>query len=397
MTTTRRRLTAFLLAGALLAGACSDGGGEEQAAENPKQALTDALEAFADYEGITAEISMEADTEALVEEDTPPEVADAIVNSSFVISAKGETPEDMQFEMRLNLDGNEDAVAFRVVGTSFYARAEVSEMVEAFGGDMASIDAAVQQASAMGFDFAQAVVDGEWVGVENVDALAEQFGLPVQTPDPEQAAALQEKVVEVFERNAEVTSDGTDDVGAHLVVSLPLRETLGDVFEAVETLGGVPAGSVPSDALNDVPDGEIPLDVWVSDGRLVQLEADVLAIGEALGEEPPEDVGEFAFRITLDEFTGEIEAPDDFEAIDLQEIMQSIFGAGLGAAGAGGLDAGAGGLDTGGGGREVVVPELGLACSDLAGVPPDQIKTFLEASGQPGAYKKVKQACPELF
>lgn len=389
MTTSRRRLTAFVLAGALLAGACSEGG-EEQAAENPKQALTDALDALAEYEGITAEISVEADTDALVEEDTPPEVAEAIVNSSLVISGKGSTPEDTQFEMRVNVDGNEDAVAFRVVGTSLYARAEVAEMVEAFGGDMASIDAAVQQASAMGFDFAQAVVDGEWVGVEDVDKLAEQFGLPVQTPDPEQAAALQKKLVEIFEQNAEVTSEGTDDVGAHLVVSLPVRETLGDVFEAIETLGGVPAGSVPTPPLDDLPDGEIPLDVWVSDGRLVQLEADVVAIGEALGEEPPEDVGEFAFRITLDEFTGEVEAPDDFEAIDLQEIMQSVFGAAMGSESAGALGAG-------GGGREVVVPELGLACSDLAGVPPDQIKTFLEASGQPGAYKKVKQACPELF
>jgi hypothetical protein len=115
----------------------------------------------------------------------------------------------------------------------------------------------------------------------------------------------------------------------------------------------------------------------------------VIEIGQALGEEPTEDFDELAFRVAIEEFTGEIEAPDDFVPIDLQQILET-FGAGLG----GGLDTTTGGAS---GGREVVVPELGLACSDLAGVPPDQIKAFLDASGASGAFKKVKQACPELF
>lgn len=391
MRTTRRRLTAFLLAGALLAGACSNGGGEEEAAENPNQAFSDALDALADYEGITVELSIEADPEALAGDGTPRDVAEKIVNSSLVISGRGATPEDTEFEMRLNLDGNEDAVTLRVVGTSLYARAEVRELVESFGGDMAEVDAAVSQASQLGFDFAQAVVDGEWIGVENVDQIAEQLGAPVQTPDPEQVAALQEQFVEVLENNADVTSEGTDDVGAHLVVSLPLKETTSDLFEALQGLGGAPAGALPTGALDEIPDGEIPIDVWVSDGRLVQIEADAIAISEALGEEPPEGVDEFAFRVALEEFTDEVEAPDDFESIDVEQIMQSIFGTGLG----GDL----GGADAGGetGEREVVVPELGLACSDLTGVPPDQIKTFLEASGQPDAFETIKRACPELF
>lgn len=391
MSTRRMRLTAFVLAGALLAGACADGG-DEEAAENPKQALTDALDAFAEYEGVTVEMTIEVDPEDLVEDDTPPEVAEAIVNSSVVVSAKGETPEDTQAVIRVNVDGNEDAIEMRITDMSLYARAEVRELVEAFDGDMAMIDQSVEQASAMGFDFAQALVDGEWVGMEGLDEFAEQLGLPVTTPDPEQAAAIQEKLAEILERNADVTSEGTDDVGAHLRVTLPLKQTAGELLEALSSVGGAPPGTLPMDALNELPTADIPLDVWISDGRLVQLEIDVLAIGEALGEEPEEGVDDFAFRLTIDEFTDDVEAPEDFVPIDLQQIFQGVLGAGLGGAAAGGSAIPPPDAD-----REVVVPELGLACSDLAGVPPEQIKAFLEASGQPGAFKTVKQACPELF
>lgn len=389
MTTSRRRLTAFLVAGALLAGACSDGG-EEEAAENPKQAFTEALDAFADYEGITLEMTVDADAGDIASADTPEDVAEKILNSSIVLSTKGQAPEDTQFEMRFNVDGNEDAATLRVVGSAFYARVEVPELVDAFGGDMAEIDAAVEQASAAGFDFARAAVDGEWVGVEGIDELAEQFGLPMPTPDPEKAAALQDRFVEILESNAEVTSEGTDDVGARLRVALPLKQTAGEFLEALQTLGGAPAGTVPLDALNELPTVDVPIAVWISDGRLVQVEIDAIAIGEALGEEPEEDIDRLAFRLAIDEFTDEVEAPDDFVAIDLQQILQGVFGAGLGATtpeapALGGED------------REIVVPDIGLACEDLQGVPPAQIKTFLEASGQGGAFETIKQECPELF
>lgn len=391
MSTSRRRLTAFLIAGALLAGACSDGGGasEEEAAENPKEALTEALEAFGEYEGVTMEMTIEANPEDLVEADTPAEAAEALVNSSLTISGKGETPEDTQAEVLVNIDGNEDAIAMRVIGSALYARAEVPELVETFGGDPAEIDAMVSQASAMGFGFVQDIVDGEWVGVEDVNEVTEQLGVPIPTPDPEAAAALQDKFVAILEQNAEVTSEGSDDVGAHLVVSLPLKETATELFDALESLSGAPAGAFPEESLAEVPDADIPIDVWVSDGRLVQIEADIIAIMEAVGEEDEDAPDEFAIRLAIDEFTDEVEAPDDFTPIDLGQILQGIMGGGM----TGSESAGAGAA----GGREVVVPELGLACSDLTGVPPDQIKTFLEASGEGDAYDKVKAACPELF
>lgn len=385
-----RRFAAPLLAGALLLGACADGGGEEQAAENPEQAFTEAVEALSEYEGVTVEMTIEGDSAALEEDDTPPEVAEAIMNSSLRFSAKGETAEDSQVQFVVNVDG-EDAAELRVVDQSLYLRAAVGDLVEQFGGDPAEIEAFAQQATAQGFDFAQALVDGDWVGVEGVDKIAEQLGIPIATPDPEQAAQVADQLAAIFDRNADVTSEGTDDVGAHLVLNVPLRETVQDFLEAAQSLGGAPAGAFPTEGLSEIPDEEIPIDVWVSDGRLVQVELDAVAISEAVGEEPPK--GELAFRLTIDEFTDEVAPPDDFAEIDVQQLIETFMGGAMTSESA----AGSAGIPAQGGNREVVVPELGLACSDLEMLGPEEIESFLSASGVPGALKKVRQGCPELF
>lgn len=395
MNTSVRRLAAALLAGALILGACSDGGGgasEEEAAENPKQAFTEALDALADYEGVTLEMTLEADPAALEEEDTPPEAVEAILNSSLTISAKGETAEDSQVQFTINVDGNEDAFELRGVDQSVYLRADVNEVVEKFGGDTSQVDAFAQQAAAGGFDFAQPFVEGEWIGISGIDELAEQFGLPQPTPDAEEAQQVVDQIAAILEENVEVGSEGTDDVGAHLVLTIPLRDTLQELINTLQSIANAPAGTFPTDALTDVPDADIPIDAWVSDGRLVQIELDLIAIAEAVGEEPPEDVDEFALRFTIDEFTDDVEAPSDFTEIDVQQLLQTFLGGALG----GGTGMG-GTPPIPGGDREVIVPELGLACSDLQTLSPQEIEQFLSASGVPGALKKVRQGCPELF
>ncbi len=324
MSTSPRRFTALLLAAAVVvAGACSDD--EEEAAESPKQAFGEALDAFGDYEGFTVVVSLNGDAAGLAPGEISGEEAETVENSSLTISAASDTSEGSQAEFTFNIDGNEDAVQMRLVRESLYARVEVRDLVEAFGGDAAEVETAVQQATAAGLEFAQPLADGEWIGVEGIDQLTQQFGLPQATSDPEEASALVERVAGVLEGNARVTSEGTDDVGAHLLVAVPLKETARELLDTLQSFGGA-AGALPDTGLEEVPDGEIPIDVWISDGRLVQLELDFVAIARELGEEPPEDVDEFALLMTIDEFTDGVEPPDDFVAIDLQEILQGFFG-----------------------------------------------------------------------
>lgn len=392
MSKTRKPFIAVLIAGALLAGACSDGGSEE-ASKNPKKAFTDALEALTQYEGITVVLSIEADAADLASDELPAEAAQQLVDSSFTVSAKsGETPEDAQAEFTVNVGGNEDAIELKALNQSLYARVEVRELVEAFGGSAAEIDTAVQQASAAGLDFAQPLADGEWVGVEGLDQLVEQFTGVAPTSDPEQAAALADRLTAIFEDNADVASEGSDDVGDHLVVRVPLKETVEEAFAAVQELGGTPAGALPPlEGLDEIPAGaEMPVDVWISDGALVQVEVDFVKFAAELGEEPPEGVEDVAMRMTIEEFTDDVEAPADYTAIDLQEILGGILGAG------GTMIPTEESIEIPAE-REVVLPELGLACSDLQTLSPEEIQTFLDASGAPGAMQKIRKACPELF
>lgn len=395
MTKTRRRFTAVLLAGALLAGACSEGGGSEEVAENPKQALVDAFEALSEYEGIEMVMSLEADADDLANEDLPIEQAEQLVESSITIRGKqATTPEDQQVEFVVNVGGNEDAVELKAVGESIYVRADVRELVETFGGSTAEIDTAVQQASAAGLDFVEPLVEGEWVGVEGLNDLAEQFGVTVPTPDPEQADALAKRLTAVFEENADVSSEGSDDVGDHLLVRVPLKEFVTETFDVLLGASGLPAGALPMEDLEQIPeDAVMPIDVWIADGAVAQVELDFVRFAEEFGEDVPEGIEQVAMRFTFEEFTDEVEAPSDFVEIDLQEILQGFLGA---MPGTEGLDTGSA-IEAPSGEREVVLPELGLACEDLQTLSPDEIETFLGASGMPGAVKKIRQACPELF
>src|SRR3712207_2268990 len=102
MSKTRKPFIAVLIAGALLAGACSDGGSEE-ASDNPKQAFTEALEALRDYEGITLVLSIEADPGDIANEELPADAAEQVVDSSITISGKGITPEESQVEFIVNV------------------------------------------------------------------------------------------------------------------------------------------------------------------------------------------------------------------------------------------------------------------------------------------------------
>jgi hypothetical protein len=385
MTTRPTRFAALLLTAALAFGACSD-----EAAENPEQAFSDALDTLAGYEGVTLVMTIEADPDDLAATDTPPDVAEKVLNSSLTISTKGSTPEDTQAAFVFNVDGNEDAAELRVVDQALYARVDVRELVDDFGGDITEIEAGADAAAAQGLDFAQAAVDGEWLGLEGLDEAVEQLAGELPTPDPEQAEEVGERVIGILERNARVTSEGTDDVGAHLVVSVPARDTVQDLFDALQSLGGVPLDAFPTDDLQDIPDGDIPIDVWIDDDRLVQLELDLVRIAREFGDEPPEGVEQIALRMTIDEFTDDIEPPDDFVSIDLQEILGGLFGAMPATPEVSEPEAVP--LEPGG-----VLEDLGIACSDLQGVPPDQIKAFLDASLQPDAFATVKRECPELF
>ncbi len=353
-----RRILAFLLISVLALGACNSSGGD--AAEDPKGALTDAVGALEDTEGIHMTFTVESTPESLAaasEGDLAEEDAQKILDSSLSVTSKSaDKPEDAQAEFIVDIAGR--LVEMRALNNTFYVRADVRDLVEEFGGDTAEIDAFVGQAPP-GFEFAGPLAEGEWIAVEGAQQFSEQMGAP--SPDAELQKKFAEDLQKAVEENAEVTSEGSDDQGDHVRATIkvkPLYESL------VQTFGSL---NVPGAALPDssqVPDEEVVIDFWLQDGFLSQVQLDVTQFRDWEGSEMPEGVEELAINIDLEESTEEIEAPEAAASVDFQQLFQGFLG-GMAPQ------------------TETETAPTDDVCSQLKGAPPEVLEEFAEE-------------CPEL-
>lgn len=321
----RRPLIAIAACAALILTACN--GDAPDPGEDPKAALRSAIQNLADYDGVDLTLSVDSDTESLTavsEGDLSSEDAETILASSVNIRARGETAEDGQLEMVVDIDG--DTVELKVVGQSAYARADVRSLVERFGGNMREVDTFVQQAGAdPQFDFVGPAVEGEWIAMEGVDDLQEQFGGGA-TPDAQLQEQLANDLEQAIDEHSTVTSEGDDDAGHHMVANVrvrPLYETISQSFGQLPGTG-IAAGQLPD--ASEVPDEEVRVDVWVTDDRLRRVVLDVTQFAEWDEEDLPEGVERFALQIDLDEFTDEVEAPEAAASVNLQQLLQGFFG-----------------------------------------------------------------------
>lgn len=347
--------------------------------EDPKAALISAMENTGESEGLTFILSLESTVESLVamsradgagsgleEED-----AEKILASSITLSTKG-SGEGGSFEMVVNVAG-EDDFEMKTIDKVLYFRADVEGLVETFGGDPSDISASVEQAEAQGLDFVRPAAEGEWLSIRGLEEAVQKMsgGTPPPAPDQQQ---LIKDLTTSLEKTATVTSRGQDDLGEHLVVSAPLRDTYENFVEDFARLGRqLPLAQLPD--ASEVPDEEVTLDVWVDDDRVTQVRFDLIQVArlEPDGDEIPEDVEEFAFLAEIEEFEDEIEVPQDAVAIDPQQIFGLLGGLFMGGAGAQG---------------GAVAPPPGdigaeFNCDDLKGAPPEVVAQFAEE-------------CPEL-
>ncbi len=372
-----KRIAVLALVMTLVGSACAGAG----KSEDPKQALISAMEATGRSEGLAFTLTIQSTSESLdaLARDNggsgmEPEDADKLLNSSITVRSKGEGTEG-SFEMVVNVAG-EDDFEMKAVANTLYLRADIEGLIETFGGDPAQISAAVQQAEAQGLTFVRPAVEGQWVSIQGLDEAQQQITGQSPPPVPEQQELVRE-LTESFEKNASVTSEGGEDAGEHLVVLVPLQETYQQFLDDFANLGArLPIGQLPD--ISEVPDEDVRFDVWVEDERVSRLEFDLLQIADiAEGEEVPEGVEQLGFRADIEEFTDEVEAPDDAVAIDPQQIFALLGGLFMGAAGPAMEEGEAGVLPPGN--------DIGAQfnCDDLQGAPPEVIQQFAEE-------------CPEL-
>lgn len=380
-----RKWLVLSIVAALFLGACSN---EPSPEEDPKAALVSAFEKIGELDASTVTVTIQSTSESLVaasEGDLTPELAETILGSSLTITgANADDPENQNASIALSVPDT-DGVEILVIGTDLYLRADVRGLVELAGQDPAQIDAFLQSPQAQQAPFLEAAANGEFIKIEGADQLGAAAGA-----DPGALAEQQKKLFEEFgksiEQEADVTSEGSDDVGDHLVVSIPLRSLVQRFTDLAGELGApLPPGSVPPES--EIPEGDIVMDVWVSDGRIVQIEFDIVQLGEEFGGVAPEGVEDFRLRLELSEEAEEVTAPEGATTVTSEELMGLIFG-GFGGEMGGDtptLDETPGGDDLGGGGGGE------LDCSLYEGLPPETFDGLPQET-----LDQLEQLCPGL-
>jgi hypothetical protein len=366
-----RRLFALMVVAAFFIGACDSGGGGGESSEDPKQTLASAFEAMGEVDAQSVTISVASDPESLTTLSNgavTQEQADLLLGSSITIEGTNtDDPASRAARVVFNVEGT-DGIEIIVVGSDLYARVDAGGLVGAFGADEGALRTAIAQAEAQGLTFMRPLAEGEFVKFTG----AADMGAAAGAPDTAQQEELLKQFGDALEEEATVTSEGSDDVGEHLVASLPLRDLYQRLLDlAPQTGQNLPPGLVPP--AEEIPEGELTLDVWVADGRVAQIEFDVTQVGQFAtqegGEDPFEGVEQFALRVTLSDDVGEIAAPEAAAEVSAQELQalfgQLFFGASPGTAVP--PEGGGGGGDLGGGGGG----DVGLDCSIYEDLPPE--------------------------
>ena len=327
-----RRFLAVLLAAGLVLGACGgDGDGGPDPADDPKGALINAFENLAEYEGTEVTLTVDStpeDLAAVSEGSLTDEQADLVLNSSVVVKgAQGDSPEDAQVEFIVDIDGS--LIEIKAVDKTLYARGDVRDLVDKFGGSQEEVDAAVSQVGAQ-YDFVRTPRRRRVGRLRGSRPTRPAVRRHSHSGRRASAEVRHRHGSSAVEESSTVTDEGSEDPGQHLVANVNIRDFYTRFQDSLSSLGQLPGAPLPS--AEEIPDQEIAVDFWVDDGNLTQVGFDFLQVAEMEGEEVPEGVDQLGLLVQIEEFTDGIEAPDAAATVNLQELMGGLMG-GLGGLG----------------------------------------------------------------
>ncbi len=358
----RMRWGALLLPFVLALGltACDD----QDAEEDPRGALRDALMELRDYEGIELVIGAELDEiaqqSAMQEGGFDEDQLRLLTGSTLTIRGlAGDGDDDGQSEFEVVV-GDETVLTVRALSDAqLYALIDlpaverVAESLDAGAGFQQGLTQIEQMAGVFGLgEVAAAAREAEWIRVTGLDEMTAQAEEQTGEDQPDEADIEQlardvGQRLMAFIEDDDVTVEhlGSDDVGDRIRVTAggaELRDLVADVFESLDETAdlGDPTGmgfdpaQLRADLDESIPDDtRVSFDAWVDGGELSQVAVDIFGVAREAGEEDVPD-GEFLIAIAMSEFTGSVEAPETDVTFDVFEMFGDMAG------GLGGLEGG---------------------------------------------------------
>ncbi|HYH48081.1 MAG TPA: hypothetical protein VEG38_00900 [Acidimicrobiia bacterium] len=252
----------------------------------------------------------------------------------FDQGADRDDPKDDASDVDLRIGHIEHAIQSRQVDGKLYARADVRNLVNLFGGSTADVDAFLRDSKDMGLDFLPGAVDGGWLALDIAPLESFFKGLAKSTGDDMfggfdptniDAGVLQPLISAVagaYGSDVEVERLSADDSGQHYRLAASARrlyERLLPELKKLPMLKGLGEDEFPPAA--DVPDQRYELDVWVADRTITRAEFNLSQLVPA--DRRP---GPVTLRVDVNGRADGIAAPGKSELIDIFEIWGNLMG-----------------------------------------------------------------------
>jgi hypothetical protein len=321
---------------------------EPDVEEDPAAALRDAVAALEDWKGIAAEVRIETDAAAranvIVADDLSEEEVEFWLASSLVVRAGDVGDPDAAGLETSIIVGGDTVFDLRVTGDErFFVRLDLdrlselskrSELAErSEDAEILDVDELLVAARMFGLgDVALAASEGRWVELIGIDDVMDLAGdEPAEEPEIDDAEldALTERLSTTFQRfvndDVEVAYVGDDDPGERVRIvtdGASLEALVAELTSDLDRAGLLE--DVAGENLDDLDiddDQVVTVDAWIDGGELRQLGFDPSTFDDA--KDLP---GEILVLITLDEFTGSVQAPDDAEPFDVLSTFGAFFG-----------------------------------------------------------------------
>lgn len=307
-------------AAALLLVACGGDdspGGDPGVAGDPQGALEDALADAAEWAGVEATISVEGDLQALADldggQDIPDEVAQAFDDASIRVAGTIDGPASFLFD--LDVDGATLLGMRYQEGADLLAAIDLPTVRGLLDDETErDLDDLLGMAGMFGLrDLVDAFEAGDWVAFVVPDDAFDAFEGPEEDTEPVDGDPLNDVLDVLRSDGVSVSYVEVDEHGDRLAVTVDTAE----VEAALADLDPALAGSARDE---DVPD-EFTFDVWIADGQLARVAADISELDPDL-----EGAGPLVIAADLSEFDGDVDLPEAATTLDLEQMFGEMFG-----------------------------------------------------------------------
>jgi len=315
---------------------------------SPTQAITDALSASGQSSGTVTFglFGSAADFEALGSTSGPAstraEAEKLLPTSTLSVSyEKGSGAGQGKEEISLTLGTDQNAFQAIVASGTIYLRVDVNGIASAAGGSASKITAEAGAAEGE-FPFIKTLLDGGFVSLDlkSLSALSKQFAGAGGATTPTTVGSGQVKQMIAGLKTAlttgtTITKVGSDSVGDHYQVVVMPQQLVTALQQDVSSAAGPLSSELgkADGSLSKLSNKPVTVDVWISGGKLKQIELDLRQFHQGAGG-PANPVG---LKITFGPESGSISIPSGATPVDLSSLgglLGGLAGAKGGASGA---------------------------------------------------------------